>query len=258
MEWLTIIEDVMKKIKIGPHLLVRGDCLEVMARFPERRISTIICDLPYGTTACAWDSVIDFEELWKQYKRIRTDSVVLFGAQPFTTSLIASNLKNYRYSWVWKKNFSTNFLHAKRMPLRNTEDIAVFYKGKYHPQKTRGHKPTQSARGASNGVLYHGINVRNSPGGSTERYPTTILEFDAQSVKKRLHPSQKPLDLLRYLLKTYSDKGDRVLDNTMGSGTAGEACILEGRVFVGIEKDKAIFDVACDRINEAYKESRRA
>lgn len=247
----------MKKVKIGPHILVHGDCLKIMPKMPEHRIGLILCDLPYGTTACAWDFVIPFDAMWEQYKRLRTGSVVLFAAQPFTTALIASNLKSYRYSWVWKKNFSTNFLHAKRMPLRNTEDIAVFYKGKYYPKKTTGHKPTQSARGVSNGVLYHGKNIRNSAGGSTERYPTTILEFDAQSAKKRLHPSQKPVPLLRYLIETYTDRGDRVLDNTMGSGSTGIACIETGRNFVGIEKDRGIFDVACDRVNDAYKESQK-
>lgn len=226
-----------------------GDCLDLMKDIPDKSVSLVLCDLPYGTTACSWDSVIPFDEMWKAYSRICKGSVVLFSAQPFTTALIGSNLKNFRYSWVWKKNFSTNFLHAKRMPLRNTEDICVFYKGKYNPQKSTGHAPTQSAKGKSDGVLYYGTNVRDYAGGDTERYPTTVLEFKAVDPKNRIHPTQKPVDLCEYLIRTYTDEGEIVLDNCMGSGTTGAACVNLNRNFIGFEKDKEYFDVAHKRLS---------
>lgn len=234
--------------------LLLGDSLTRMRELKSKIVDVIICDLPYGTTACKWDSIIPFKEMWAEYNRICKGSIVLFASQPFTAALIASNLKQYRYSWVWKKNFSTNFLHAKRMPLRNTEDICVFGRGTYNPQKTKGHKPTQSARGASEGVLYHGKNVRNYVGGDTERFPTTILEFDAHDPKNRVHPTQKSLALCEYLILTYSNEGDVVLDNTMGSGTTGVAARRLNRNFIGIEQDKKFFGISKHRILNCHAE----
>lgn len=246
MERVRFKEKVLYKIK-------QGNCLEIMPQIPSGSVDMILCDLPYGTTACKWDTVIPFEPLWSEYKRICKGSIVLFASQPFTTELIHSNLKNYRYSWVWKKNFSTNFFHAKSMPLRNTEDICVFYKGSYNPQKSEGHIPTQSAKGSSNGVLYYGNNTRDYAGGDTTRFPTTVLEFDAHDPKNRLHPTQKPVDLCEYLIKTYTNEGEWVLDNCMGSGTTGVAAVNTGRNFIGIEQEEKYFTIAKKRIDEAQQ-----
>jgi len=241
--------------------LVHGDCLEVLSDFPDDSINMILADPPYGTTACKWDSIIPLEPMWKQLKRVIKDNgaIVLMASQPFTTTLIASNMKMFKYCWVWEKNFSTNFLHAKRQPLRKTEDIVVWHKGAsfYYPIKTEGHTPTQSAKGSSDGVLWHGTNKRNSKGGDTTRYPTNILKIKAHDPKNREHPTQKPIELMEYLIKTYTREGETVLDFTMGSGTTGIACANTKRSFIGIELDENYFGVAKKRI-EARKETDEA
>lgn len=231
--------------------LLHGDCLELMQGLPDQSIDMVLSDLPYGTTACAWDAIVPFAPLWEQYRRlvVADGAIVLMASQPFTTALIASNMKMFRHHWVWEKNFSTNFYHAKRMPLRRTEDILVFSQKpcRYFPQKTEGHLPTQSARGKSGGVIYHGTNVRDYAGGDTTRYPINILRFDAVDPKLRVHPTQKPVALMEYLIRTYTNAGDTVLDNCMGSGTTGEACKNLGRQFVGIESDEAYYHIASAR-----------
>ena len=235
-----------------------GDCLELMPQIENGKIDLILTDLPYGTTACAWDEIIPFEPMWNELKRIikPNGAVVLFGTEPFSSALRMSNIKQYKYDWVWVKNISTNFLHAKRQPLRNTENIHVFYKkcGKYYPIKSTGHTPTQSAKGCSNGVLYHGKNTRNYSGGETTRYPKTTIEFDVVDLKNRLHPTQKPVALFEYLIKTYTNEGETVLDNCMGSGTTAIACINTGRNFIGFELDKHYCDIANERIQKALAE----
>ncbi len=175
----------------------------------------------------------------------------MFSSAKFTTQLQMSNFKDYKYSWIWKKNIATNFLHANKMPLRALEHINVFYKKLplYHPQKTTGHKPTNSAKGRSHGNLYHGKNVRDYKGGDTTRFPTELLEFDVVKDKDRLHSNQKPLALLRYLIRTYTNEGDTVLDFTMGSGTTGVACKNLSRNFIGIEKDDKYYKICQERIN---------
>lgn len=229
-----------------------GDCLKVMPTLPSNSVHLVLCDLPYGVTACKWDSVLPLFELWEQYRRVVVDdgAIVLTATQPFTTTLIASNYRMFRYSWVWEKNFSTNFFHAKRMPLRKTEDILVFSKKpcRYFPQKTDGHVPTQSAKGKSHGVVYHGTNTRDYVGGDTTRYPTNILRFNAVDPKLRIHPTQKPLGLLEYLVMTYSLDGETVLDNCMGSGSTGIAALKHGRRFIGIENDSEMAAIATHRI----------
>ena len=238
--------------------LLRGDCLELMSGIPDGSVDMILCDLPYGTTACKWDSVIPFEPLWENYKRIiKSDgAIVLTASQPFTTLLIASNMKMFKYCWVWEKNFSTNFLHAKRQPLRKHEDVVIFYTkpGKYYPIKTTGNKPTQSAVGSSSGKLWHGENKRNYSGGDTTRFPTSIVKIDALDPKKRHHPTQKPVALMEYMIRTYTNEGETVLDNCMGSGTTGVACINTGRKFIGIEKDDKYFEISEQRINAKLME----
>lgn len=227
-----------------------GDSIEQMKLIDDKSIDFVLCDLPYGMTAPKWDKIINSIELWKQYNRIikKDGTIALFASQPFTTKLISSNEKDYRYSWYWLKNQGTNFFHAKRMPIRKIEEICIFKKGKYYPQITDGHIPTNSAKGCSNGKTYHGTNTRNYEGGKTTRFPTNILEFKCVDNYSRLHNNEKPVDLLEYLIKTYTDEGDVVLDNTMGSGSTGEACVNTNRKFIGIELDKEIFDIAFNRL----------
>lgn len=232
--------------------LYNGDCLDIMKDIESNSVDLILCDPPYGTTACKWDEIIPLDAMWRELERVAklTTPIVLFATQPFTTKLIASNLKMFKYCWVWEKNFSTNFLHAKRQPLRKHEDIIVFYKkpGSYYPIKTKGHAPTQSARGSSVGNLWTGENKRDYAGGDTERFPTSILKFTAVDPKQRVHPTEKPENLLEYLVKTYSNELDTVLDFTMGSGTTGLACKNLNRKFIGIELDETYFNIAKERI----------
>ena len=232
--------------------------VNLMKSIPDASVDMILTDPPYGTTACKWDSVIPFEAMWEQLKRIikPNGAIVLFGNEPFSSALRMSNIKQYKYDWVWVKNVSTNFLHAKRQPLRNTENIHVFYKkcGKYYPIKSTGHTPTQSAKGSSNGVLYHGINTRNYVGGDTTRYPKTTINFDVVDLKNRLHPTQKPLPLLEYLIKTYTNENETVLDFTAGSMSTAIACINTNRNGIMIEKDEHYFKIGSDRVAQALQE----
>jgi site-specific DNA-methyltransferase (adenine-specific) len=213
-------------------------------------VDMILCDLPYGVTAPTWDENINIDLLWKQYSRTikNNGTISLFGSQPYTTKLITSNFDDFRYCWYWIKNQGTNFFHAKRMPIRKIEEICIFGKGKYNPQITDGHTPTQSAKGCSNGNTYHGTNKRDYAGGSTQRYPTNVLEFKCVDNYSRLHSAEKPVALCEYLIRTYTNEGDTVLDNCMGSGSTGIACINTGRNFIGIEKDLAYFEIARNRI----------
>jgi len=233
-----------------------GDTIEQMKLIPDKSIDMIFCDLPYGMTAPKWDEHIDMIELWKQYNRIikKNGTIALFASQPFTTKIISSNEKDFRYCWYWLKNQGTNFFHAKRMPIRKIEEICIFKKGKYYPQITDGHIPTNSAKGCSNGKAYHGTNTRDYEGGKTTRFPTNILEFKCVDNYSRLHSSEKPVDLLEYLIKTYTDENDLVLDNTMGSCSTGIACINTGRNFIGIEKELEHFTNSKKRVEEKRKE----
>jgi site-specific DNA-methyltransferase (adenine-specific) len=232
--------------------LYLGDCLEVMKDIPDKSIDFILCDLPYGQTAPKWDKIIDIKELWKQYNRIikKDGTIALFASQPFTTKLISSNEKDFRYCWYWIKNQGTNFFHAKRMPIRKIEEIVIFKKGKYNPQITDGHIPTNSAKGCSNGKAYHGINKRDYDGGSTTRFPTNILEFKCVDNYSRLHSSEKPIDLLEYLIKTYTNENDLVLDNCAGSSSTAIACINTKRNWIMIEKEQEYYDISLNRMNK--------
>lgn len=228
--------------------LIHGDCLEVMAGLPDNSVDMILCDLPYGTTACAWDSVIPFDALWKQYKRIakRNAAIVLTCAQPFTTALISSNMTDFRYDLKWIKNHGTGFLNANRMPLRAHEDIAVFYRTlpTYNPQKTPGKPYKTSGSSPSDAYGAHApVTTENTTGG---RHPLSWREFARD--KEKMHPTQKPVALMEYLVRTYTNPGDVVLDNCMGSGTTGIACLNSGRVFVGIEKDEKYFQICKERM----------
>tara|TARA_R110000850_G_C9823734_1_gene452690 strand:- start:13 stop:780 length:768 start_codon:yes stop_codon:yes gene_type:complete len=242
-----------------------GDCLEVMKTIKENSIDAIICDLPYGTTQCKWDSVIPFEPLWKEYNRVIKDNgaIVLFGSQPFTSALIMSNPKNFKYCWVWDKIDPSGHLNAKRMPLKQHEDICVFYKKQctYNRQFTKKAKKNQRPNRAKNAIknnlktdkkLYGDFNVKMSDEYDTTRTnPKSILTFSQTMTKRKgLHPTQKCIGVLEYLVKTYSNEGDTVLDNTMGSGSTGVAAKNLNRKFIGIEMDENYFNIAKKRIEE--------
>jgi len=232
--------------------LLKGDCLELMKDIPDKSIDAIIADLPYGTTACKWDTVIPFEPLWEQYKRIIKDNgaIVLFGSQPFTSALVMSNPKMYRHNWIWEKTRPANFMNAKYQPMKYHEDVLVFGKNKvnYYPIKLKGNKnhATKNRLGKSN--IY---NIQNNHAGidtNDMKYPSTIIKIKSTDSTKNLHPTQKPVALLEYLIKTYTNEGETVLDNTMGSGTTGIACLNTNRRFIGIEKDDKYFEIASNRI----------
>ena len=204
--------------------LLCGDCLELMSRIPDGSIDMVLSDLPYGTTRCRWDTPINLQELWKQYRRVvkENGAIVLFSAQPFTTELISSNKAMYRYEWIWKKTQPSGFMNAKKMPLRIHENIEIFYRKPptYNPQMTHGHqRKTATAYGTreSDGSSCYGREERNYTYDSTDRYPVDVLQYSTGDKAKRLHPTQKPVDLLEYLVKTYTNTGETVLDNCMGA-----------------------------------------
>tara|TARA_R110000824_G_C15030984_1_gene659352 strand:+ start:72 stop:812 length:741 start_codon:yes stop_codon:yes gene_type:complete len=238
-----------------------GDCLEVMKSIPDGSVDAIITDPPYGTTACKWDSVIDFDLMWEQLNRIikPNGAIVLFGSEPFSSALRMSNIKNYKYDWIWKKNKSTGFLNSKKQPLRSTENIHVFYKKQctYHPQKTKGHKPVNSfTKNTSDGETMGKTKKGLTGGGQTDRFPTNVIEVKVinNDDKNKTHPTQKPVALMEYLIKTYTNENETVLDFTMGSGSTGVAAKNLNRNFIGIEQDEKYFKIAEERIKETeYK-----
>lgn len=264
--------------------LMHGDCLELLQKVPTGSVDLILADLPYGTTMCAWDSVIPltwhikyagktydlnealqkgfslayFEEnkkrgLWEQYLRVAKENaaIVLTAAQPFTSQLVMSRPDLFRYDWVWEKGNATGFFNAKLMPLRAHESVLVFYRKlpTYNPQKTTGH-PLKTAKKKVVTSECYGKDISLPSYASTERYPRSVQFFKSDKQKANYHPTQKPVDLMRYLIRTYSNEGDTVLDNCMGSGTTGLAAKLEGRSFIGMEMDRKHFDTACSRIIE--------
>lgn len=239
--------------------LMLGDCLTLMEKIPDKSIDMVLCDLPYGTTQCSWDSVINLEQLWRQYKRIVKDraAIVLFAQTPFDKVLGASNLDMLKYEWIWEKTAATGHLNAKKCPMKAHENILVFYKSlpTYNPQMLTGQKPTNSfTKRNGDGECYGDTSVI-SGGGSTTRYPRSVQVFKSDKQKVSLHPTQKPVDLCEYLVRTYTNEGETILDNCMGSGTIGVACINTNRNFIGIEKDEKYFNIAVDRINKT-KESK--
>jgi site-specific DNA-methyltransferase (adenine-specific) len=221
-----------------------------MQSIPDKSIDMILCDLPYGTTACKWDTVIPFEPLWKQYKRIIKDgsSIVLFGSEPFSSYLRMSNIKDYKYDWIWNKKKGGNILNLKQQPYKIHEIISVFCGGNYYPimtdQKPRTGKTY--SKGEANGISNYG-DLRHYD----KKYPQSIIEESNANQSIKVHPTQKPVVLFEYLIKTYTLEGETVLDNTMGSGSTGVACVNTKRDFIGIELDKMYFEIATKRINEA-------
>jgi DNA modification methylase len=228
--------------------LMQGDCLELMKDIPDGSIDFILCDLPYGTTACKWDSVIPFEPLWAQYKRIakKNAAIVLTACQPFSSALGASNLDDLRYSWSWVKPH-TGQLNAKRMPLKNVEDVLVFYRSQpvYNPQFSHGAPYIVKRRGYVGSEAY-GAQRDHDAVSDGRRHPKQVLSFAERT--KNVHPTQKPVALMEYLIRTYTNEGETVLDNCMGSGTTGVACVNTGRNFIGIEQDAVYFEIASKRI----------
>jgi len=237
-----------------------GDCLEVMKTIPNRSIDMILCDLPYGTTNCKWDEIIPFNLLWDEYYRIIKENaaIVLFSTQPFTTKMISSNLNDFRYCLVWDKIRAAGFLNANRMPLKQHEDICVFYKKlpTYNPQKYLDKpydKTKYNGKELDKNVL--GSYTSKSKKNNGERFPKSILKF-SQNWKRQdqQHPTQKPELLLEWLIKTYTNKGETVLDNTMGSGSTMVACVSTNRNGIGIEMDENYFNIAKKRVEEKKEE----
>ena len=225
------------------------DCLEGMKLIPDESIDMILCDLPYGTTACRWDTIIPFEPLWEQYGRIIKDdgAIVLFGSEPFSSYLRLSNIKNYRYDWVWEKEQGANFMLCKYQPYKVHENISVFSKQRhlYCPQMTEG-KPYISGKGTSGDITGNVEKVQTKNYGT--RYPRSIQRFNTDKSKGSLHPTQKPVALMEYLVKTYTNEGETVLDNCMGSGTTAIACINTNRNYIGFELSEEYCKIAEERI----------
>lgn len=231
--------------------LHHGDCFDVLPTIAAGSIDFICADVPYGTTQCKWDSVLDLERMWGELYRVAKPNaaIVIFSAQPFTSVLVASNLKHWRSEWIWEKGNATGFLNAKKQPLRAHENIEVFYRRQptYNPQFTHGHERRTSKRKAVNSECYGKAHTLTEYD-STSRYPRDVQFFSSDKQHGNYHPTQKPVALLRYLIETYSNPCETVLDFTMGSGTAGVACQESGRNFIGIEKDSAIHQMACERM----------
>jgi len=251
--------------------IIHGDCLEVMRQFPDKSIDMILCDLPYGTSESSWDKKLPMDKLWKEYERIikPNRAIVLFAQQPFTSLLITSNLKLWKYNWIWEKDNGTNFMNSHYCPLKITEDICVFGTGAtsfvksgenliYNPQFTEGEPYTiiSGQQKSNSAVVRGGKGGREDVGGyKTEndgrRYPKNLIKFNRD--KDKLHPTQKPVALCEYLIKTYTLPGEVVLDNCIGSGTTAIACINTGRNFIGIEIEEKYVKIARERIEKHKK-----
>lgn len=240
--------------------LYQGDCLEVMKQIPDKSVDMILCDLPYGTTACKWDTVIPFDKLWEQYKRIIKDegAIVLTASQPFTSALVMSNPQMFKYEWIWKKAVGSNFATTKYMPMKEHESVLVFAKGKtkYFPimqeRSENGKKRCEYGHsGGKTGEAIGGMQFKgfdNSTYDKNMRCPSSVQYFNNRESCRGLHPTQKPVALMEYLVKTYTQENDTVLDNCMGSGTTGVACKHLNRNFIGIELNPNYFEIAKNRI----------
>lgn len=239
------------EIKTDNYEIHKGDCLEVMDKLIEQRVKVdvVITDPPYGTTACKWDSIIQFDEMWKRLNGLIKDNgaIVLFGSEPFSSHLRMSNIKNFKYDWIWEKPQGANFMLVTRQPYKVHEVISVFNKHNYIPQMEVG-KPYISGKGTSGDITGNVIKVQTKNEGT--RYPRSVQRF-TMNKSKSFHPTQKPVELLEYLIKTYTNEGEVVLDFTMGSGSTGVACLNTNRKFIGIELDGKYFEIAKNRLKDA-------
>ncbi len=237
----------MRKCK--PKLYL-GDCLEIMPTIVAASVDLVLCDLPYGTTSCKWDAVLPFSRLWAEYWRLVRGAVVLTAAQPFTSALVMSDAARFKYQWVWEKTNCTGFANAKKQPLRAHEDVLVFYDRQpvYTPQGLTVCEPRTRTKGT--GEIMGRTGFKDGYVQTVTGYPKTVQKFASE---RGHHPTQKPVALMEYFIKTYTNPGDTVLDNCMGSGTTGVACVNTGRKFIGIELDPKYFAIAERRIAEASK-----
>ena len=234
--------------------LMQGDCLERMKEIPDGSVDMVLTDPPYGTTACKWDSIIPLEPMWEQLRRVvkPNGAIVMTASQPFTTTLIASNMKMFKYCWVWEKSQAVGHLNAWRMPLKQHEDVCVFYRKQctYNPQivdkPKENQRPVTSRTKTSDCYGNHKLNVHRCPPDMS--MPRSIVKFNNQ--QRQVHPTQKPVALMEYLIKTYTNEGEVILDFTMGSGTTGVACMNTNRNFIGIELDENYYSIATNRIME--------
>lgn len=234
-------------------VLRQGDCLSLMTSLPDGQVDMILTDLPYGITRDKWDCMINLDKLWEQYERVikPTGCIALFAQAPFDKVLACSNLKLFRYEWIIEKTKATGHLNAKKAPLKAHENVLIFYKKLpiYNPQKTTGHSLVHNyTKHTDDGSCYGVTKAGISGGGSTERYPRDVLKFQWDTRKLALHSTQKPVKLLEYLIKTYTNEGDTVLDTCMGSGSTAVACINTGRLFIGYELDESYFKIAKERV----------
>lgn len=247
----------------GKFKLFQGDCLELMKQIPDGSVDLVLCDLPYGTTACKWDSVIPFDAIWAAYRRVikPNGAAVLTCTQPFTSALIASNMRDFAYCWYWNKSKVTGFANAKKQPLRCVEEVAVFYRRPptYNPQGLLPFGRVVNKGKSAGGGTIQGETVGNGKGALRSgadylqewtNYPRQVLEIASEG--KTQHPTQKPVALMEYLIKTYTNPGDTVLDNCMGSGTTGVAAVRNGRFFIGMELDPGYFQIAQNRIQREF------
>jgi DNA modification methylase len=254
---ITTVSPAIAKPFVSRSTFYQGDCLIEMDKIADKSVDMILCDLPYGTTACKWDNIIPFDKMWQQYERIIKDNgaIVLTASQPFTSALVMSNPKLFKYEWIWEKSKASNFLQASYMPLKAHENIMVFSKNKanYNAQKTVG-KPFNKGKDKRDGIAtevyqsipnINGFKIINESG---LRNPRTVQYFTTAESEGKFHPTQKPIELMAYLIKTYTNEGEIVLDNCMGSGTTGVACKKTGRHFIGIEKDEKYFELAVSRV----------
>lgn len=258
---MNIVEQMLKNAQtpllhiadVSGSALFQGDCLEIMPLMPDKSVQLVLADLPYGTTACKWDTIIPFEPLWKQYKRIIKDNgaIVLTASQPFTSALVMSNPDWFKYEWIWEKSHPTGFASSKYNPLKYHESVLVFCEGKtvYNPQMTKG-KPNHSMGKIVNGGQIKSesqVNITAIQSQQSEnKFPKSVLKFSNPRFKG-MHPTQKPVALFEYLIKTYTNENDLVLDNTMGSGTTCLAAKELNRKFIGIEKEPKYYEIACQR-----------
>lgn len=252
------MEDYKKEILFG-------DCFELMPKIKDKSVDLIFADLPYGATKCKWDSNLPLDKLWAEYKRIIKDNgcVLLFAQTPFDKVLGCSNLEWLKYEWIWEKTQATGFFNAKKMPMKAHENILVFYKNPptYNPQKTIGHKPmnyyTKKAAVQNKTQVYGDVKVDVSGGGDTDRYPRSVQTFSSDKQKTKLdgtiHPTQKPVALVEYFIKTYTNEGDLVLDNVAGSGTVAVACEKAKRQYIVMENEKEYYDIILKRVDQIRK-----